>query len=407
MDAKLKKVIEFIKDNGVSRGDDWEKQISDVEPDWEEVMTCRDNWKELEGVCRRSDYLKLCLYEHRDKGRSPYFNEIIENIKPEEWNFHSKEVKELMISYLFESKPGEPFETIRKSYHIGKGIGAALMVPFYGYIPSHEIIHLRQIIQESGDEESLKVLDDQIKERERICKPPKNISIVDQKSRYNPDPFERELISDLLWIFKKEGFSIIPLPPIFLSCETPPLFLLYPRLSQDSEGMQNRPREKRGNSNIREEGYPETFGIEQLLGCYRPNPGIILYVLGINWLSKQMSFDLKFLRSVVLIHEISHWIMHMLPGPTAPKWDTELYNLSETELHETWAQLLTYWVSDFCGKSSEFAETFRKLCTRQPSEYKLFNEFVNINKSTVISSLAIMRRMKTPGTLKDFETLTR
>lgn len=142
MDAKLKKVIEFIQDNGVSLRDDWEKEISDVVPDWEEVMTCRDNWKELERVCRPTDYKELCRYEHRDKGQSPYFNQIIENIKREEWTFHSNEIKKLMIIYLFENEPGEPFKSIRKSYDNWESIGAALMIPFDGYIPSHEIIHL-------------------------------------------------------------------------------------------------------------------------------------------------------------------------------------------------------------------------------------------------------------------------
>ena len=412
MDAKLKKVIEFIQKNGVSREEDWQNNISLVEPDWQKVMTCPDNWKELEGVCRCSEYIYLARYEGGYKEGPIYLHEIISDLKPEEWNFHSKKMKEYLINETFDRWPGEPFETMKRSYH-REGIGAAgIMIPFFGYMPSLQVIQMKKIVEEAGDEESLKLINDFIKERERICQPPKTMMAVDQTIGYNPCPFERELISDLLWMFKKENFAIIPLPPIFLSYETPPLFLLYPHLSPDFEEARHRDREERHSnirnnewdSNIRNHGYPETYGIEELLGCYSPNPGIKLYVLGIRWLSEKRNFDQNFLRSVVLVHEISHWIMHMLPGPGAPKWDTELYNLTETELHETWAQLLTSWVSGHCGSGSEFAQTFDKLSACQPAKYNFYKKFVKINSSTIINSLVVMRKLKTPATLKDFET---
>ncbi len=116
-------------------------------------------------------------------------------------------------------------------------------------------------------------------------------------------------------------------------------------------------------------------------------------------------FDEDMLRAVVLIHEIGHWVTHQLPKPGVPEWPLELYKLTEEEVHEGWAQLITWWVAkDVAGK---FKATFKKLTRSQPAPYKIYEKFKDKPVQSVMASLERLRQLPWPARLQDWEKLCR
>jgi hypothetical protein len=58
------------------------------------------------------------------------------------------------------------------------------------------------------------------------------------------------------------------------------------------------------------------------------------------------------LRSVVLVHELGHWIMHCLPAEGVPEYPLGLYQLTAAGVHEGFAQLAAHWVAEVPGNAS-------------------------------------------------------
>ncbi|MEO0151707.1 MAG: hypothetical protein ABIL49_03080 [candidate division WOR-3 bacterium] len=201
------------------------------------------------------------------------------------------------------------------------------------------------------------------------------------KIRFIPNDFERKLIAYLLDKFRKNGYKLIALPEILLSYEIPPIFLIHP-----------------------DEKIKEEIRIEELLGCYIADlRSIILYDRGIYWLSKRYKFDSEKLRAVVLIHEIAHWISHLLPKTDSPEWPIQIYKLTSDEVHEGWAQLITYLVVSQTDKN--LLKVFENLNKIQSDEYRVFEKFKNKDESKIILSLEKLRSIGFPATLEDWEGL--
>ena len=154
----------------------------------------------------------------------------------------------------------------------------------------------------------------------------------------------------------------------------------------------------------RERRRPETISIEELLGVYQPrHERIIIYERGIKWRRHRMNEG--WLRSVVLIHEIGHWITHVLPKPGVPTWSTDLYVLGERNLHEGWAQLITWWIAEQVG--GPFQETFERLNQNQSPPYHVFEQFKDEPIDKVMESLKRLRHLSWPGRLQDWKEALR
>ena len=227
-------------------------------------------------------------------------------------------------------------------------------------------------------------LNEMIPEFEETCQ----IALLQKQHRppYDLDGDERELIARLMDITRRSGYLPAALPPILISSETPPLFVAYPELEEENE---NR---------------PETISVEELLGVYQPRlQQIIIYERGIEWMVGREGFDKEWLETVVLIHEIGHWITHQLPKPGVPTWPTDLYVLGEPDVHEGWAQLITWWIANQDDIDRQFKDTFEKLNRKQSPPYRVFEQFKWESQDKVMASLEKLRLLQWPARLEDWK----
>jgi hypothetical protein len=142
---------------------------------------------------------------------------------------------------------------------------------------------------------------------------------------------------------------------------------------------------------------------EEVLGCYVPSPQIRLYARGLRWFARRNGLDEESLRAVVLTHEVAHWVSHLLPKPGLPEWPLELYRQTEEEVHEGWAQLLTWWVVEDVG--GRLKAVFEKLNGFQPPAYRVFERFKDKPVGAVMTSLERLRQLPWPARLEDWERL--
>jgi len=427
----IKDLINYIENNSPSETyiseSDWRELLSKGCPNWESLVKDPNNWPLIEEVRPPRGFDKLCKAlvntagaglalrwfdskekEQREASRD-WLEENLNTLTPEIWNELNDVTKEYIIHYAFEVYPGEPFKTLKDIAHSiaylahefrrSSSIPALQVTPSIGYVPSLQILQLRSVIHRASDERFLKVVEDMIEERKEACE--KSFSLL-QASRipYLLTRDEKELIARVMDKFRANGYMLYPLPQIYLSLETPPLFVAYPELEEEQiEDERPEEREPRIPRN-RERGRPETISIEEVLGCYIPNPEIILYQRGLRWCARRNNFDEELLRGVVLIHEIGHWVTHLLPKTEAPFWSTELYRLTSTEVKEGWAQLITWWIVDEIG--GEIKEVFEKLNMLQSHPYRVYEQFKSASVNSVINSLEMLRQLRWPAGINDW-----
>jgi hypothetical protein len=338
------------------------------------------------------------------------------------WNGLDDDLKIEFLVNVFKKYKGEPLETIEEymqsidylHYKLNNVYGSGNYVEFdkmfpppphlSSYIPAPEINKVRFIIQDANDKKSLDKINEMISQREKACQ---NISgsgfYAKQQIPYNPNSDERELIARLMEKAIRNGYLPAALPTIYISSKTPPIFIAYPELEEgeedSSDGIYKR-QIPRKQDRIR----PEIISIEELLGVYQPQQQkIIIYEKGIKWSSKRIGFDKEWLLSVVLIHEISHWVTHMLPKPGIPSWPTEMYILSEPEVLKGLAQLMTWWIANEVG--GVFECTFEKLNQTQPTSYQVFKNFTDKPVDKVIESIEKLRLLPRPARLQDWKRM--
>ncbi|GIX41922.1 MAG: hypothetical protein KatS3mg129_1655 [Leptospiraceae bacterium] len=258
------------------------------------------------------------------------------------------------------------------------------LLPITHYIPPKEIIFLGSIIRETKDKKFLTIYKNMLISQKKIFQS-KTKDFIDSKDTafYIPTKSEIDLIAIALYYFLTHGFLSAPLPQIYLSFKEPPL--------------------------LKEALSKEEIPIEKVLGEYiaEPYPVIILYQKGIRECSLRFHFDEELLRAIVLIHEVGHWITHLLPEKNSPSWPITNYKNTSSEVHEGWAQLITYFVVlDVLETRGEIKNVFLKLLNFQPPQYhvfKKFTKFIKIDIEKVIQSLIKLRELNRPATLEDWE----
>ncbi|MEO0270016.1 MAG: hypothetical protein ABIN73_09790 [candidate division WOR-3 bacterium] len=449
----LNNLLKFIKENPPKEkswsSSDWRKKLTENIPNWKKLINDKKNWEKIKNVKAGSDndelwrcfidaagvdLLNYCLVssdKDLQEGAKWWLREKLieelEYIHPamiDLWEKLNEFGKKYVINEVFARFPGEAFEWYirylreiiyflhRIIYHSGDShithhlpCLLGLVPPVVGYIPSKEILNLRDIIEKAGDKYFLKIVDEKIEERKKAFELPLLLNRSLQIPYYlNRD--EKELIARAIDKFRRNGYSTAPLPEIYLSYEIPPLFVAYPELEDELEeiGRRREIEEEPVIPRNRERGRPETISIEELLGCYVPaQQKIILYARGINWFAKKYGIEENLLRMVVLLHEIGHWITHLLPKRGVSLWPTEFFIATSEEVTEGWAQLITYWVVDEIGV--KIRDAFEKLNRDQSSAYRVYEIFKGKDINSVIDSLEKLRILNKPATLDDWKRI--
>lgn len=151
----------------------------------------------------------------------------------------------------------------------------------------------------------------------------------------------------------------------------------------------------------------QNYDIEGALGLYVPSePKIILYEKGIAACSRDLGINAHVLRALVLIHELSHWAMHLLPyrdcRTVNPRWERycsceDIRIIKAAKIHEGWAQLLAWWVVDQAATAGDpiYRDAFLKLNERQSSAYHEYQEFLTEDRSILLKALVELRMLGT------------
>jgi len=212
------------------------------------------------------------------------------------------------------------------------------------------------------------------------------------------DWFTRQLIAELYNIFLHHGaFKALPeFIPIVKSYDLPV-----------------NKRQGRGNDNQR------SYDIDDLLGQYaRPGGGrrkkVRLFVRAINECAQDLSLNEYHLKNIVILHELSHWLVHLFahypinnPIDERESILSEWYEDSDSAVHEAWAQLLTYFVVVRGGDGIK--NTFDKLLSKQSSDYHKHKDVLSIcnDKNIILDSLLELRQQKKQVSFDDWIIIIR
>jgi len=197
---------------------------------------------------------------------------------------------------------------------------------------------------------------------------------------------------------EKYSFKLTPtieLPPVLLSYDLPP-------------ALQKSKNNIEGHHSIQWDSIQ--WDIDELLGLYCPNikrykssfsssfsppkngPQILIYPRGIEYCSKETGLNKDSLRQITITHELAHWAVHLLPDINGQVWQNDLFELTHSEVHEGWAQLLTYWTLEYL-KDSKSMEVFEELNKNQSPSYHKFKVVLHrsSNQEKILNSLVPLR----------------
>lgn len=440
----LQDLLWLIQNNPISDGrwyqSEWESCLLKIS-DWIEVIQDSVNWPAIEKVRPKKYYDELCgllvkiaglglvkRWFHSQNQNQQYWAKRwlrdISNLTSSNWNELPDEIKidifgEYVFSHTFyDDKLLSRLERlnfeISHCIHSGQPIPQlecfreliSYTLPIHGYVMPKELCQLRLIVEMAGDAKYLNVIEERIAQQAKACMQYSYSQIFKNDQSYNPTRSERELIARIMDKMRMAGFTSVALPRIVLSFETPPLFVAYPELEENEQGRDRDLPEYLRELDIprnRDRRHPETISVEEVLGCYTTDPKITLYARGFSWYGKNNRLDEVCLRAVVLVHEVAHWVSHLLPKSGILPWPKEHYIATETDIHEGWAQLITWWIIHEVG--GELQDTFEKLNRTQSSSYRIYQRFINKPATLVIGSLEELRNLGRPAKLEDWERI--
>jgi hypothetical protein len=203
---------------------------------------------------------------------------------------------------------------------------------------------LRYLIKLAEDAPSLSLVDTEIKERKSL-----KFKTFEYQYSINLDHKGKELLAPLFRAINGAGFSVLPLPPI---------------------GSSYASHKER----------------------------IVLFEKGIAFCARRLNEDQQALRWVVLVHELGHWLSHVLPqkNPPVPRWSLDTYTTTSTEVHEGLAQFFCHWlVQHHRSQHPNYAKIFDDLNKKQSGPYHVYKELVNKGYTIdqVLQSIAALRQL--------------
>lgn len=200
------------------------------------------------------------------------------------------------------------------------------------------------------------------------------------------------------------SFKITP------NIETPPFLISYdlPLLLQKQKQSSEEQTQMR-------------WDIDELLGLYEPNakqykssfsplfspskqaPQIVIYERGIKYCANETGLSDSILLQIVIIHELSHWIVHKLQDNKGNIWKNDLFDSTNADVHEGWAQLLTFWALDYL-RDKEGMKVFEELNKNQSPPYHKYKEILNHcnDEITILNSLPPLRTTNGGASFKDW-----
>jgi hypothetical protein len=126
---------------------------------------------------------------------------------------------------------------------------------------------------------------------------------------------------------------------------------------------------------------------DNVLGIFRLDRNdIVLYYSTISYFAQKYSISTSDLTVLVILHELGHWASYNM-FKLDKTWNKDLFNESDTFVHELLAQLYTRFIIDSFDKPA-LTKAFATLTQNQSPEYQTylgfpdipFSEFVNCNR---------------------------
>ena len=162
-------------------------------------------------------------------------------------------------------------------------------------------------------------------------------------------------------------------------------------------------RQPAGNDNCR------SYEIDGILGdYYHPGGGreplVCVRKRAVDICAAELDLDTSHLINVIIVHELAHWLVHSWSHRGLGEKDemTAWYQSTGGDVHEAWAQLLTYLV---CSGDEGITRTFEKLLSHQPSVYRFWKKVYDAcgaDVARLMKSLRGMRQGKTAVSLNDW-----
>ena len=96
------------------------------------------------------------------------------------------------------------------------------------------------------------------------------------------------------------------------------------------------------------------------------------------------------LTTIVLIHELVHWLMHYVSAGVCSKSPVGIRykKFDELEFHEGFAQIFTHWFAN--NKGGLYLDIFSWLVKKQPPQYHSYNKFLSIGAKTHSHAITLM-----------------
>ena len=236
-------------------------------------------------------------------------------------------------------------------------------------------------------------------------------------------PFEKgsNSIDQLLSLFNDLNWGVSAIdstyhkyhwPRIILTEENGKLALEIPDLNVYNENDYNQLDERNFDRDLEKEDEeikvcdPEDE--IDLLGAYIPRRGegeIALYILRIEQTADKYSQYAKIplehaiesLSLVVLLHEISHWIVCSIKDSNGKRFRSLRYtNKEEVYFHEGLAQYFTWFIlkKGFDSSNGENLAIFTWLEKRQKKQYQVFSEIAQFNIEDILAAIICLRNDK-------------
>ena len=102
---------------------------------------------------------------------------------------------------------------------------------------------------------------------------------------------------------------------------------------------------------------------------------IVLYDRAISACANELNIDRKDLRAIVIIHELAHFLSHVMACKCLPQgWPTPNYSEPDSHFHEACAQFAVFTM--FGRTKDHYQESFEELLKNQSSVYHSYQRLL-------------------------------